>query len=55
MLGTKNLRYGGIFKARKRNLLNHSYLKDCTSQKFVTTVLVTYVTILAEPDLSLQN
>ena len=29
--------------------------KDCACQKFVAFVLVTYVTILAEPDLSLQN
>ena len=39
----------------KRNLLNHKYFKDCASQTFVTTILVTYVTILTEPDLSLKN
>ena len=27
----------------------------CASQKFVATILVTYVTILTEPNLSLQN
>ena len=29
--------------------------KDCASQKFAATILVTYVTILTEPDLPLQN
>ena len=29
--------------------------KGCASQNFVATILVTYVTILTEPDLSLQN
>ena len=29
--------------------------KDCASQKFVGTILVTYVTISTEPNLSLQN
>ena len=54
MLGTKNVRYGGVFKASKKNLLYHTYFKDCASQKFVATILKTYVTI-TEPDFSLQN
>ena len=29
--------------------------KDCAGQKFVATILVTYVTILTESDFSLQN
>ena len=29
--------------------------EDCASQKFVATILVTYVTVITEPDLSLQN
>ena len=29
--------------------------KDWASQKFTATILVTYVTILTEPDLPLQN
>ena len=51
----KNVRCGGIFKANKKKLLNHTYFKDSASQKFVTTILVTYVIILTESDLSLQN
>ena len=54
VLATENIRQGGIFKEVK-NLLNHTYFKDCPIQKFVCTILVTYVTILTEPDLSLQN
>ena len=54
MLGTKNVRYGGISKASE-NQLNHKYFKDCASQTFVATILVTYVTMLTEPDLSLKN
>ena len=49
MLGTKNVRYGGIFKASKKTLLNHTYFKDCASEKFVATILLTYVTN-REPD-----
>ena len=55
MLGTKNVRYRGIFKASKKNLLYHTYFKDCASQNFVATILKTYVTIITEPDFSLQN
>ena len=55
MLATKNVRYGRIFKASKKNLLNHTYFKDFASQKYVATILKTYVKILTEPDLSLQN
>ena len=51
MLGTKNSRYGGIFKASKENLLDHTFQR----QRFVATILVIYVTILTEPDLSQQN
>ena len=29
--------------------------KDCASQKFVATILVTYITTLTEPDLSFQS
>ena len=55
MLGKKNVRYAGIFKASK-NLLYHTYFKDCASQKFAENIrLKTYFTILTEPDLSLQN
>ena len=55
MLGTKNVWYGGIFKASKKILLNHTYFEDCRSQKSVTTILVTYVTALTEPDFAIQN
>ena len=55
MLGTKNVRYGGIFKTSKKNLLNHKYFKDYASQKFFVTILVTSITILTEPDLFLPN
>ena len=41
MLGTKNVRYSGIFKANKKTLLNQTYFKDCASQTFVATILVT--------------
>ena len=49
------VRCSGIFKASRKNLLNHTYFKDCAKQKFVATILVTYVTILTELDLSVQN
>ena len=55
MLGTKNVWYGGIFKASKKILLNHIYFEDCRSQKSVATILVTYVTALTEPDFAIQN
>ena len=55
MLGRKNVRYGGVFKASKKPAKSHIYIKDCGSQKFVATILVTYVTILTESDLSIQN
>ena len=55
MLGTKNVWYGGIFKASKKILLNHTYFEDCRSQKSVATILVTYVTALTEPDFAIQN
>ena len=55
MLDTKNVRFGRIFKASKKNLLNHTYFKDCASQMFVATILVIYVTMLTETDLSLQD
>ena len=60
MLGTKNVRYGGISKASEnqlfmKNLVKTKYFKDCASQTFVATILVTYVTMLTEPDLSLKN
>ena len=55
MLGAENVRYGGILKASKKTLLNRTYFKDWANQNFVATILVLYVTILAEPDLSLQN
>ena len=54
MLGTKNVRYGGIFKASKKAYYITQF-KDCASQKFVATILETYVTIITEPDFSLQN
>ena len=47
MLGTKNVRYGGVIKARKKPAKSH-YFKDCAGQKFVATILVIYVTILTE-------
>ena len=43
------------FSKEWKNLLNHTHFKDCASQKFVATILVTYVTILIEPDLALHN
>ena len=43
------------FSKQVKNLLYHTYFKDRTSQKFVATILKTYVTILIEPDLFLQN
>ena len=52
MLDKKNVRYVGILKTSKKNLLNPSYFKDTPGQKFVTTILVTHATILTEPDLS---
>ena len=52
MLGTKNVKYGGIIKASK-NLLNYTYLKESASRRSVATVLVTYVAILIEPNLCL--
>ena len=55
MLDTENVRYGGIFKASKKTLLNQTQFKNCTSQKFVATILVTYATVLTESDLSLKN
>ena len=48
-LGTKNVRYSRIFKQVQKTA------KSCLSQKFVATILVTYVTILTGLDLSLQN
>ena len=39
--GTTNGRYGGIIKASNKNLLNHTYFKDCASRKFVATIFVT--------------
>ena len=53
-LAKKNVRYGRIFKATKKHLLNHTYVNDCASQKCVAFILVKCVTILTEPDLSLQ-
>ena len=32
-----------------------SVLKDCASQKFITTILETYVTVLTEPNFYLQS
>ena len=32
-IGTKNVKYGGIFKASKKPA-NHTYFKDCASQNF---------------------
>ena len=57
MLGIKNVRHGWIFKGTKKTAKSHKpkVKKDCASQKFVATILVTHVTILTEPDLSLQN
>ena len=55
MLGPKNVKHGGIFKASKKILLNHSCSKDWANQKFVATFFVTYVTILTRPNLPLQN
>ena len=48
--------YGTVECSKQvKNLLNHTYFNDCVSQKFVATILVPYVKILAEPDLSIQN
>ena len=38
----------------KKTLSNHTYLNDSASKTFVATILVAYVTILSEPELSLQ-
>ena len=43
------------FSKPVKNLLKHIHFKDCPSQKFATTILVTYVTIFPEHDLALQN
>ena len=50
MLGTKNVKYGGIFKASKKPDKSH-ILKTARAKSF----LGTYVTILTELDLPLQN
>ena len=43
------------FSKEVKNLLNYTNFKECGSQKFVVTVLVTCVTILAEPDVPLKD
>ena len=43
------------FQTKQNLLLNHTYFKDCESQKFVTIVLITYVIILTEPDAKLDS
>ena len=43
------------FSKQMKNLLNHTYFKDYASQTFVATILVTYASILTEPDLSIQS
>ena len=43
------------FSKQVKNMLNHTDFKDCASKTSVATILKTYVTILTEPDLSLQN
>ena len=56
MLGKKNVRYSGIFKASKKtNYITH-ISKTARAKSFVENIrLETYVTILTEPDLFLQN
>ena len=44
----------GFSKQGKKTLSNHTYLNDSASKTFVATILVAYVTILSEPELSLQ-
>ena len=43
------------FQSKSKTLLNYTYFKEYANQTFVATVLVTYVTLLTEHDLSLQN
>ena len=43
------------FQSQYKNLLKRIHFKDCPSQKFIATTLVTYVTIFPEHDLALQN
>ena len=59
-LGTKNVRYGETFKASKKTCQVTHILMTMRAKNLFATILVKYintilVTILTEPDFSLQN
>ena len=40
------------FSEQVKNMVNDTYIEDFASQKIVSTILVTYITMLREPDFS---